>query len=147
MLLCGLWHGAGWTFIAWGGLHGLAICLHRVWLRFGVRLPAVLGWGLTMLFVVAGWVLFRAEHFDIALAILRAMCGFGAAAGAGIEQETLVYLVIGTFAAVVGPTNIELARGARVNRPWVAATLALAVVLTVLRVGEGRGLEFIYFQF
>ncbi|MHA1113855.1 MAG: MBOAT family O-acyltransferase, partial [Alphaproteobacteria bacterium] len=65
MLLGGLWHGAGWTFVAWGGLHGLGLMVNHVWSRAGLRMPALSGWVLTFLFVMVGWVLFRAESFAV----------------------------------------------------------------------------------
>ena len=72
-LLCGLWHGAGWTFIIWGGLHGLALVVWRAFKGMGGRLPAWLGWVLTMLFVNAAWIFFRAPDLQTAMEILKAM--------------------------------------------------------------------------
>jgi D-alanyl-lipoteichoic acid acyltransferase DltB (MBOAT superfamily) len=86
MLLVGIWHGAGWTWIAWGLLHGLLLCLNHLWRHakaaFGIvddpKSPGsfatkFLAWLLTYLVVIAGWVLFRADNFDIALRLYRAM--------------------------------------------------------------------------
>jgi alginate O-acetyltransferase complex protein AlgI len=84
MLLGGLWHGAGWTFVIWGGLHGLYLCAHHAWQAawrsvFGKRPPTrsghVAGVATTFLAVVVGWVFFRATSLGSALAILRAMVG------------------------------------------------------------------------
>ena len=75
MLLGGLWHGAAWTFVVWGGLHGLALVLEYLWRRTGLALPAAAGWAATMLFVFVTWVLFRAETFGAAIHILSAMAG------------------------------------------------------------------------
>jgi len=55
MLLGGLWHGASWTFVAWGGLHGLALAINGAWARRGPSLPRIASWILTMLFVLVGW--------------------------------------------------------------------------------------------
>jgi alginate O-acetyltransferase complex protein AlgI len=74
-LLGGLWHGAAWTFVAWGALHGLAAALHKVWLRLGWKLPVAVGWTLTFLFVNAAWVFFRSDSISQALSILRSMAG------------------------------------------------------------------------
>ena len=74
-LLAGLWHGAGWTFVIWGGLHGAALVLHRLWKNFGLRMPAVFGWLLTFLFVSASWVIFRAASLQEGLHILQGMAG------------------------------------------------------------------------
>ena len=85
MLLGGLWHGAGWTFLAWGGLHGFYLLIHQ---RFstriaGTRIAAALrrgsgliaSWALTFLGVVFGWVLFRADSFSSAMSLWKGMLG------------------------------------------------------------------------
>ncbi|WP_417911476.1 MBOAT family O-acyltransferase [Candidatus Electronema sp. TJ] len=74
-LLGGLWHGAGWTFLLWGGLHGAALALHRLWQERGLRLPAFFGWLCTFLFVNASWVLFRAASLEEGLRVLKGMIG------------------------------------------------------------------------
>ncbi|MGX9726326.1 MAG: MBOAT family O-acyltransferase [Candidatus Electronema sp. VV] len=74
-LLGGLWHGAGWTFVLWGGLHGAALVVHRLWQERGLRLPAFFGWLCTFLFVNASWVLFRAESLKEGLRVLKSMTG------------------------------------------------------------------------
>jgi D-alanyl-lipoteichoic acid acyltransferase DltB (MBOAT superfamily) len=90
MLLGGLWHGAGWTFVAWGGLHGLYLVCHQVWA--GLRRHAAeeagrrrawsnaISWGLTFFAVVVGWVFFRAESFGAAWRILQGMAGLNGVA-------------------------------------------------------------------
>ena len=75
MLLGGLWHGANWTFVAWGGLHGAALAVNHVWQGSGLRLPRVVGWALTLLFVMACWVLFRSADFATAGDVLASMAG------------------------------------------------------------------------
>jgi len=85
MLLGGLWHGAGWTFLAWGGLHGLYLCINHAWMHLAnrlwpkpllpKRLGKLLAWSTTFMAVVVGWVFFRAASFDAALEILHGMAG------------------------------------------------------------------------
>lgn len=60
-LVGGLWHGAGWTFVVWGALHGMAVVVNQMWRHIGFRLPSWLAWLLTFLFVNAAWVYFRAS--------------------------------------------------------------------------------------
>ena len=74
-IIGGIWHGAGWTFIIWGALHGSALVVHRLFSRSGLRLPSVVGWTLTFLWVAVAWVFFRADSLGEALEILRGMCG------------------------------------------------------------------------
>lgn len=68
-LLSGLWHGAGWGFVIWGGLHGAAMVVQRL-CRGKVSLPRPLGWVLTFVFVNVAWVFFRADTASQALALL-----------------------------------------------------------------------------
>ena len=75
MLLGGLWHGAGWTFVIWGGLHGLALTANHLWRRAGAAMPSPLGWIITFLFVVAAFVIFRADSLASARHVLDAMAG------------------------------------------------------------------------
>ena len=77
--LGGLWHGAAWTFVIWGLLHGLAMVVFRAWNRIGRPLPREVGWALTFAFVMVTWVFFRATSLDAALAMLQAMAGMNAA--------------------------------------------------------------------
>lgn len=75
-LVSGFWHGAGWTFLVWGGLHGLAQVVERLWGARRDRLPRLVRWALTFLFVNVAWVFFRAPDLTAALALLRtAVCG------------------------------------------------------------------------
>ena len=74
MLLGGLWHGANWTFVFWGGLHGLYLVINQMWSKLSPwRLPGFVSWFLTFISVVLAWVFFRSENFDTALAIISAM--------------------------------------------------------------------------
>jgi D-alanyl-lipoteichoic acid acyltransferase DltB (MBOAT superfamily) len=82
MVLGGLWHGAGWTFIVWGTLHGLYLVVNHAWqgLRGGehaaaARKPSFWAWLLTFLAVVVGWVFFRSKDLDVAFDMLRGMAG------------------------------------------------------------------------
>ena len=86
MLLGGLWHGAGWTFVVWGGLHGVYLVVNHAWHRVvnpdwvTSRLYRLAAWSITFLCVVIGWVFFRSESFSGAVAMLQAMAGFNGAA-------------------------------------------------------------------
>ncbi|HIP44808.1 MAG TPA: MBOAT family protein, partial [Sulfurospirillum arcachonense] len=75
-LLGGIWHGAGWTFVFWGAMHGFALMIHRVWQKVGVKLPTVLAWFITFNFVNISWVFFRAKEWEDAIKVLKGMFGF-----------------------------------------------------------------------
>jgi D-alanyl-lipoteichoic acid acyltransferase DltB (MBOAT superfamily) len=79
MFLGGLWHGAAWTFVIWGTMHGVALATCHWWREFtkprGWSMPGPLAYGMTMLFVIIGWVIFRASSWDAATTVLAAMFG------------------------------------------------------------------------
>jgi len=72
-LIGGIWHGAGWTFVLWGLLHGLALVIHRVWHSLGFRLNKIVAWFITFNFINITWVFFRAKDFQEALNVLYSM--------------------------------------------------------------------------
>lgn len=74
-LLGGLWHGAAWTFVFWGFLHGAALVIHRAWQKLGITLHPVLAWLLTFNFINITWVFFRATSWEDALKVLKGMVG------------------------------------------------------------------------
>ncbi len=73
--LAGLWHGPSWSFVLWGGLHGMALVSQRIWNGLGLRMPAILGWLITFLFLNASWVIFRATTLQDGIRVLKGMCG------------------------------------------------------------------------
>ena len=72
-VLGGIWHGAGWTFLFWGILHGMAIVIHRVWQKLGYKMNIVIAWFITFNFINIAWVFFRATSFDSAMKVLKGM--------------------------------------------------------------------------
>lgn len=148
MLLGGLWHGAAWTFVAWGGLHGVALAANGAWNRAGLRMPALAGWALTMLFVMAGWVLFRAPDFATAARMLAAM-GHVTLERTVLPPDTTqaVALLAGCLVAVVGPTSQVAALDRLTPRPWVGAAAGVVLFVMLLVIGGRIPNEFIYFQF
>jgi alginate O-acetyltransferase complex protein AlgI len=142
MALGGLWHGAGWTFVAWGVAHGLGLCVGLLWRRRGWPFPAPLGWALTFLFVILCWVLFRATSFPAAMAIYKAMAGF-APLGTGFKWRAIA---IAAGFAMLGPTSWRLVERAPLTRS-AAALFAVLFVFVLLKIGDDANYEFIYFQF
>ena len=72
-LVSGIWHGAGWTFIVWGILHGITMIVNRLWKKYGVTLPNWIAIPLTFFFVNIFWVFFRADSLSNAMQIVAAM--------------------------------------------------------------------------
>jgi len=145
MLLGGLWHGAAWTFVAWGGMHGAALAANGASARAGWRMPRVAGWALTLLFVMAAWVVFRAPDFATAGSVLAGMAGLH---GTGPFRLQGAVTIAGAAAlCLVAPSSQDLAlRHLRPAR-WLAIPTAAALVFLVLLVGGRIPNEFIYFQF
>jgi D-alanyl-lipoteichoic acid acyltransferase DltB (MBOAT superfamily) len=152
MLLGGLWHGANWTFVAWGGLHGTALVIHKAWIgRRPVeqrpRVPwRILSWGGTMLLVGVAWVFFRAPDFSTATKILTGI----AALRGPFELRQLAPALVPT--AIVLFIDLPQARRgeheAILRWPLVPRTLTyVALVVAILLLRTGHDVPFIYFQF
>ncbi len=144
MLLGGLWHGANWTFVVWGGYHGLLLAAYRRWGRRWDELPALSRRMGTFLLVVIGWVFFRARDLATAGSWLHAL--FVPARGAwpaGAGPLAGVVLV----AAVVAhraPNSWQLRHQ---WRPAIVALLVLGFFVCMLAMYVGKQSPFLYFQF
>ncbi len=147
MLLGGLWHGAGWTFVAWGGLHGAALAVNHAWTRLGGRMPWAAGWALTMLFVFVVWVFFRAESFAAAAHILTAMSGAEGLSLAVAKADELWIVAGAALVALFGVTSHRFALDRMTPIRWGAVAVGLAFAYLALEAGRGQYQEFIYFQF
>lgn len=145
MLLGGLWHGAAWTFVAWGGLHGIALAINGAWARSGRHLPWLAGWTITTLFVLVGWVLFRAADFGTAWHILQSMAGLDGFGKVKLQNHLVVY--IGLAVALLGPTSQEAILKRLEPRFWAMGATATALIWALLAIGGRLQHDFIYFQF
>ena len=144
MSLCGLWHGAGWTFVFWGLWHGIGLIVCRGWQQLKRPLPGAAGWVLTMLFVLVGWVLFRAANFSTAGSILISLSGAGGISGA---LQEIPLLIGAAFACALIPSAHEIMNRLTMPRPEFAFGAATLAVYCILEAGRGPPLNFIYFQF
>lgn len=145
MTLCGLWHGAAWTFVVWGAMHGAGLLVVHLWQGAGGRMPAPMAWLVTMMFVLVGWVLFRAPDFAHAGQVLAAMVH---PAAVSLTLKKLPWLLLLAAAlSVVRPTAAEFAERRLIANWPVAVALAGLAVAAILDVGEGKPVSFIYFQF
>jgi len=145
MLLGGLWHGAGWTFVIWGGLHGLGLAANHLWRRTGIAMPAALGWLLTMAFVFFCWILFRAQSFAGAARLVEALAG--PLADPALHPKHWVLLGIAAGVALLGVTSQRLVKQELRPYPVLGAALAVGLAYMALHVGGPGAQEFIYFQF
>jgi len=163
--LCGLWHGARWTFVVWGLYHGLFLVLERVGLAaLVVKLPKPVHHAYALLVVMVGWVIFRADTLGGAVAMLAAMAGAGAAVPPAFAPawfwNTEVLLAVG--AGIVGSTPVLTSLGQRLAVPtesagvrvlrWQASMAAVAGLMVLLAaslmLSASRSYNpFIYFRF
>jgi D-alanyl-lipoteichoic acid acyltransferase DltB (MBOAT superfamily) len=144
MLLGGLWHGADWTFVAWGGYHGVLLVATRVSSSQLTRVPEGMRKVVTFVLIVIGWVLFRSTSFEMAASWLNKMLvwhhgpGF---TGAGI---LIALILIAGYLAHCCPNTFELShRWSPVST--VAFALLFLACLVVIFVGKPS--LFLYFQF
>ena len=162
MLLGGLWHGAAWTFVFWGFLHGAYLVLHRLLLnlyaRAGVmadspasRILSWLGWPLTLALVWITWVFFRAPTFHNAWLVAAAMLGLGGAAEVPAVRSYVQLLVWGSLLLTLLEPQIERGLKHGLQR-WetlhftLRGTAYAGLVLAVIVFG-GSSQKFIYFDF
>ncbi len=132
MVLGGLWHGAGWTFVAWGALHGGYLLINHIWrstLAPGAPNPAtrIAYWIATFLSVVFAWVFFRAENMASAMSMIHGMLGFN-----GFELELNHRGYFGTLAGSLerlGITFVPATEIRLVAIPWIAGLLAMCLLL------------------
>jgi D-alanyl-lipoteichoic acid acyltransferase DltB (MBOAT superfamily) len=147
MLLGGLWHGANWTFVAWGGMWGAALAVNHVWASAGLRLPRPIAWALTLLFTMAGWVLFRSPDFASAGAMLRSLLGADGLGGITLDREYVAVLIGGAAIALLGPTSQVAALQRLRPHPWLALPAGAGMAYLLLLIGGRLPNAFIYFQF
>lgn len=91
-IIGGFWHGAGWTFLFWGFLHGLALSIHRVWQSLGFKMWTWLAWLITFNFVNIAWIFFRAKEWEDAIKVLSSMFSFNNIVLPERLQSILVFL-------------------------------------------------------
>lgn len=154
-IVSGLWHGAAWTFVLWGALHGSAIVIHKCWEKSKLKLPSFFAVSITFLFVNFAWVLFRAHDFSDVARLWSAMVYFKGAESfvglngilmmSGVERiinlPLLITALIGVF---VFPNAIQISRENRFCR-WDSLVTSVSIVLAILCMG--RISPFIYYNF
>ena len=164
MLLGGLWHGAAWTFVAWGALHGVYLCINHAWSNYApkapprfARLTDIAGAALTFLAVVVAWVFFRAPDMATALAVLSKMADPSNIAFGRVEMVYALFVAIYAALTWFAPNTQEImgynhknravGEGLRAQRMRPLFLYATAAVLAFGILGIQQHSEFIYFRF
>jgi D-alanyl-lipoteichoic acid acyltransferase DltB (MBOAT superfamily) len=145
MVLCGLWHGAGWTFLIWGALQGVALCAYRWWRRQKQmpHMPVWAGWGVTFAFVVFVRIFFVADDLPQALGFIRELLSFNH--GVMPAPWVIVAVLVGMAAQWTGFADLfrRIALSAP-NRRLLTYGASFALVVVLLPVVAPA---FIYFEF
>ena len=157
MLLGGLWHGASWTFVAWGLVHGLLLCAERIVREVMPthRKMRLMNNGgilalLTFVCICFTWVLFRAQTFEFAWEMVLAMLGIVDVGARRVLSYAQITTIVALTASVLmvhwllrGKSLEQVFRGT----PWWARACAMAVLLWLIAIMPGENRAFIYFQF
>ncbi len=167
-LVAGVWHGAGFTFVIYGLIHGIAIAIYLAWREFSpIRLPSFVGWALTMSVVVSCLVIFRAPNMSVASEILSSMW-FGGGANtviAGFDAGRALAMIV-IFGAVTilmpntqqilhhdwissdsKPENTPIEAGLLAWKPHIANAMVTGIGYTIALTLIGSGTGFLYYQF
>jgi alginate O-acetyltransferase complex protein AlgI len=161
MTLGGLWHGASWTFVIWGFYHGFSQVVYREWQRIRAGRPRILpkkvgkavAIATTFLFVVVGWVFFRAATFSDAFAVLARMCVVSAPRMVGAldpDHWVTTFAIVGAYAGYLSALNwlpFLAGRPGTSERAWVWRAATSAAMLLGVMAFPGGQATFIYFQF
>ena len=128
MLLCGLWHGAAWNFVIWGGLHGFFLVVHAQYRRLFRPLPALLGQALTLFVVILAWVPFRAASMQATCVVLRGMAGFD-----GVTLPRMIVSALPPLAALADPVSVMpfLGDARTLSFPEISACLLLGWLIVL----------------
>ncbi len=163
-LLGGIWHGAGWTFMIWGAMHGVACIIHRVWSGKGRRLPPLVAWCMVLMFLNVTWVFFRAPDWGAAVDMLGAMVGLNGVVLPGPLQGALpsvgslgefmpglpskaecpVWILAAGLISLFAPSSFQLAERFRLTIRTVSVT---AFLIGASLINLNKVSEFLYFQF
>lgn len=168
MLLCGFWHGAGWTYIIWGGMQGVALVVNHLWRKRKLKLPCWLGWFITINFFNLSLVFFRAKNWGDVLKLLKGMLGlsgffpagmttslhlrdvfnsrFIKALLAGIDgrNETLFMPLLCLYLVLVHRNSNELMES--IKPSWKILSFMIVILFYTL-LNMGKVSDFLYFQF
>lgn len=153
-LIGGLWHGAGWTFVIWGGIHGAALCIQRIWQKLNIKVPKLIAIFITFNIVNIAWVFFRAKSLQEAINVLRAMVGLNSLKSLSAFQSPQGFnnataLVIGVISIVLifaFKNSNAIPQSIKPSMRMIITTTAL-IVISLFFLNSTVPKEFIYNDF
>ncbi len=147
-VLGGIWHGAGWTYAAWGFLHGLALVIHRGWSKLNLRMSQWLGIALTFFFVNLTWVFFRSPSWGDARNMLSAMAGLAHSSPDFVLTTDYFFapLWLVSVALLFMPNSTEMLDRFKLSRGY-AWRLIFLIVVNLVFLNSVLNQEFLYFDF
>jgi len=152
MLLGGLWHGASWNFVVWGGIHGIGLAIHKIFMKLrttkkrGNVVMTIFSMMVTYVFVITCWVFFRAQNFDMAITVLRKMYFDFSPAIEWIYTPILFIIPIVIASHIFGQFNREKYPVVDIQKP-VNQYIVLFIIFGLFFLAPTNPAPFIYFQF
>jgi alginate O-acetyltransferase complex protein AlgI len=146
----GLWHGAGWTFIFWGFLHGLALIIQRLWSKLGFKLWTWFAWFMTFNFVNISWVFFRAKEWEDAVKVLKGMFIFNFNL---LEfNVTQVGYILICLILIFTMNSNEIVKSKSLNNGLIFFMTSFFLIVSILQltnitIQADKVSEFLYFNF
>jgi D-alanyl-lipoteichoic acid acyltransferase DltB (MBOAT superfamily) len=148
MLVSGLWHGANYTFVLWGALHGCGVVLQNLYERWiGIKLPVLLTRVATFAFVCLAWIFFRADSYDTAWQLIAA---FGRYTPEYTQQQLYLLafaIVFFLFSAKKYHVEQRVVNLIRTGYGWRLASAVTLMIFLVLQFGPSGVPDFIYYRF
>lgn len=162
MVIGGIWHGAAWTFVAWGALHALLLAIHKLWIKTGLRITPSVAVAVTLMSVISAWVPFRATSIADSVRILRVMYGLDGialpalysllsggnwlptAANTVFHGHEILWLILGVTWCLKMPNTYELWDKVTPSLRWAAGTGALGISVAL---SLGAPTSFMYWSF
>ncbi|EAR07919.1 MBOAT family O-acyltransferase [Reinekea blandensis] len=161
----GVWHGAGWGFVLWGILHGLALVFHRMWTSTGLKMSKYLGWFVTFMFVHVAWVFFRAPEISVAFELIEKLFTPDLADVQNVIQNLFVsyhmtpillkldgpvvvlYCIFVLAYTFIGKNSIQILESEYIASWNVSLVAAAAFVIGVMALIGSKSQTFLYFNF
>ncbi len=170
-IIGGIWHGAGWTFVFWGFLHGMALVIQRAWNQLGFKMNTVLAWFITFNFVNIAWVFFRAKEWDDAIKVLSGMLGLNGIFIKNVKLaniikldpntlklipilenigrfDLIIYIFIAFFSIIILflKNSVEITYNLKRNYFYLYLGI-FSFVISILFLNSTKETEFLYFDF